>query len=183
MVKNAIHKQERFKGSGYIIATLNQEQINALLAACDVHTAVGYRDYTILLLLLDTGMRVSELCRLQLQDIQKDHLRVLGKGRKEREVGVHPDTIEHIWMYARNFRNALHEHEQHLFLNRGGAPLTSDGVAKLIAAAAEKAHITDIHVSARTLRHTFAVMYLAQGGSVYALSRLMGYSAGLITVP
>ena len=173
MVKNAIHKQERFKGSGYIIATLNQEQINALLAACDVHTAVGYRDYTILLLLLSTGMRVSELCRLRLQDIRIDHVWVAGTGRKERAVDVQTEIVAHLWKYVHEFRNAA-AHEQHVFLNQDGVPLTPGSVTRRIAAAAKKAQITDVQVSAHTLRYTFAEMYLVKGGNVCRLAQLLG---------
>ena len=55
-----------------------------------MQTRLGFRDYTIMLLLLDTGIRVSELCGLTLEQVHEDYITVFGKGRKEREVGIQP---------------------------------------------------------------------------------------------
>ncbi len=173
---NPAAKLERPKVGSYVISTFSEDQVRALLATCDLKTERGYRDYTIMLLLLDTGMRISELCGLQLQDIHRDYVRVLGKGRKEREIGLHPDTVKHIWKYVHKFRDTSDENEQGVFINRGGEPLTRSGVAQLISSAGDKAGITDARVSAHTFRHTFAIMYLKNGGDVYKLSRLMGHS-------
>src|SRR5579875_4429 len=179
--KNPAARLERPKVSKYIIPTFSEEQIQALLAACDLKTALGYRDYTIMLLLLDTGIRVSELCGLRLEDIGRDYIRVFGKGRKEREVGMHPDTAKHIWKYVHKFRHPANEGERRVFINRYGVPLTPSGVAQLLVGVGHRAGITGVRMSAHTFRHTFARMYLSNGGDVYKLSRLMGHSEVQIT--
>jgi len=178
---NPASKLERPRVASYIIPTFAEDQINALLASCNQKTELGYRDYTIMLLLLDTGIRVSELCGLQLQHIHKDYIRVFGKGRKEREVGLHSDTAKHIWKYVHMFRRCADESEQHVFINRYGKPLTASGVAQLLVDIGKRAKVEGVRMSAHTFRHTFAVMYLKNGGDVYSLSRLMGHSEVQIT--
>ncbi len=179
--KNPAARLERPKVARYIIPTFSEEQINSLLAACDLKTDLGYRDYTIMLLLLDTGIRVSELCGLCLDDIGRDYIRVFGKGRKEREVGMHPDTAKHIWKYVHKFRHPQDENERRLFINRHGVPLTRSGVAQLLSDIGDRAGVSGVRMSAHTFRHTFARMYLGNGGDVYKLSRLMGHSEVQIT--
>lgn len=169
-------KLERPKVGEYVITTFSEDQIKALFSTCDLRTERGYRDYAIMMLLLGTGVWVSELCGLRLQDVHKDYVRVLGKGRKEREVGVHSDTVKCVWKYVHKFGDASDEGEQLLFINRSGDPLTRSGVARLIADAGDKAGLYDVRVSPHTFRHTFAIMYLKNGGDVYKLSRLLGHS-------
>jgi site-specific recombinase XerD len=65
-----------------------------MFASCDLRSPLGFRDYTLMLVLLDTGMRASELCGLTLDDIYQDHLIIMGKGRKEREIGISPATAK-----------------------------------------------------------------------------------------
>ncbi len=69
----------------YIIPTFKPEHLAAMFDACDVKTSLGFRDYTILLVLLDTGIRLSELCGLKLGDVHDTYLVVFGKGDKQRE--------------------------------------------------------------------------------------------------
>lgn len=173
---NPVVKLENPKVGKYIIPTFDEVQIEALLAACDLKTPLGYRDYTMMLLLLDTGIRLSELCGLCLEDVHRDYIRVLGKGEKEREVGMHPETAQHVWKYVNKFRQADNGSERHVFLNRYGKPLTDTGVAQTIADAGRRAGLSGVRVSPHTFRHTFAVMYLDNGGDLYKLSRLLGHS-------
>lgn len=173
--ENPVARLENPKVAKYIIPTFDEAQIDALLASCNLKTPLGYRDYTMMLLLLDTGIRLSELCGLRLEDIHRNYIRVVGKGEQEREVGIHPETAQHIWKYVNRFR-PVREGEQHVFLNRYGKPLTDSGVAQAIADAGRKAGLSNVRVSPHTFRHTFAVMYLDNGGDLYKLSRLLGHS-------
>lgn len=92
------------KAPDYLIPTFTVEQIERMLATCDLKTPVGFRDYVILLVLLDTGMRISELCSLRLADIQGSYVKVTGKGRKEREIGMHPNVARLLWRYVNKYR-------------------------------------------------------------------------------
>ncbi len=71
-----------------IIPSFTAEQMDAMLRHCDRATARGYRDYTILLVLMDTGIRAHELVGLNVADVHEDHLVIHGKGEKTREVGL-----------------------------------------------------------------------------------------------
>lgn len=173
---NPAAKLENPNVASYIIPTFDESQIDALLAACDVKTSLGYRDHTIMLVLLDTGIRLSELCGLKLEDIHRDYIRVFGKGEKEREVGISSEVAQHIWKYVNKFRDPYDESEHFVFLNRYGKPLTDSGIAQTIADIGKRAGLSGIRVSPHTFRHTYAVMYLDNGGDVYKLSRTLGHS-------
>ena len=160
----------------YIIPTFTPDHIRLMLDACDISTTLGYRDYTIILVLLETGVRVSELCGLQVQDVHDDYIKVFGKGSKEREVGLSPDVAKLLWKYIHHYRRSHSDSEKRVFMNRYGKPLTPNGIEQLLIDIKNRAGITGVRVSAHTFRHTFARMYLEQGGEIYKLSRLMGHS-------
>jgi integrase/recombinase XerD len=160
----------------YLIVTFAPEQIQAMLASCNLRTRLGFRDYTLMLLLLDTGIRVSELCSLTIEQVHEDYIKVLGKGRKEREVGIHPGVGKLLWKYLAQHRRPASPDIREVFLNVCGQPLLPNGVEQLLERIKEQAGIKGVRVSAHTFRHTFARMFLEQGGDVYKLSRLMGHT-------
>ena len=80
-----------------MVSALTPEQIEKVLAACDTETLNGFRDYVMLLVFLDTGMRISELQQLCLSDVHSRHVKVHGKGQKEREIGLHPNVGKLLW--------------------------------------------------------------------------------------
>lgn len=165
----------------YLIPTLSVEQIETLMNACDPTTAIGFRDQLMMLLLLDTGIRVSELCGLKLGDIHEDYILVTGKGSKQREIGISPMLGKYLWKYIRLYRKPADPDDQHLLHSFRGVPLTPDGVDNILGVIRRRAGLTDVRVSPHVFRHTFARMYLARGGDVYKLSRLMGHTGVEIT--
>jgi site-specific recombinase XerD len=165
----------------YMIPIFTSDQIRMMLDVCDLSTVLGYRDSTIILVLLETGIRVSELCGLRMQDIHEDHIRVFGKGKKEREVGISPQVAKQLWKYVNHYRKPADDGECLVFVNRYGQPVTPNGVEQLLIDIKNRAGITGVRVSAHTFRHTFACMYLEQGGEIYKLSRLMGHSSVKVT--
>jgi integrase/recombinase XerD len=164
-----------------VVLTLSDKHLKALFETCDLRTSQGFRDYTIMLLLLDTGVRISELVGLALDDVHEGYLKVLGKGRKEREVGISAAASKFLWKYINKYREQANESVHAVFTNFGGHPLTAWGVEKIVRRAKEEAGITDIPVTAHKFRHTFARTWLERGGEVYSLSRLMGHSSVKIT--
>jgi site-specific recombinase XerD len=165
----------------YLIKTLEEHHVEDLLAVCDISTPLGFRDHLILWLFLDTGIRLSELCTLTLDRVfirlsSAPYIKVLGKGRKEREVGLHDTTAELLWKYIHMYRHPHDTSEQVVFINRYGKPLTPTGIGQIILDMKKRAGIEGIRVSPHTLRHTFARTYLARGGDLGKLSRLMGHS-------
>jgi site-specific recombinase XerD len=164
-----------------IVRTLTRRQLDALFAACDRSTALGFRDFVLMLLLLDTGIRVSELCGLTLDSVHDDHVKILGKGGKEREVGMSPMTAQYLWKYVNQYRLAADDEITALFSNFGGRPLQPSGVEKLLRRAREAAGLDDVPLTAHWFRHTFARTWLEHGGEIMHLSRVMGHSSVKVT--
>jgi site-specific recombinase XerD len=160
----------------YIIPTFEAEHIQVMLDACDTSTALGYRDYTIILVLLETGVRISEICGLRIEDVHEDYITVVGKGHKQREVGISSPVSKCLWKYIYKHRKCHDENDTRVFINRYGVPLTPTGIDQLLDDIKDRADITGVRVSAHTFRHTFARIYLEQGGDIYKLSLLMGHS-------
>jgi integrase/recombinase XerD len=134
-----------------------------------------------MLVLLETGIRVSELCSLRLQDVHEDHIRVFGKGKKEREIGVSPGVSKVLWKYVHQYRDPALDAELLVFVNRRGKRLTRSGIERFLLLLKDKTRITGVRVSAHTFRHTFACVYMENGGEIYKLSRLMGHSSVEVT--
>jgi len=89
-----------------VMATFNESQTRGLLDAIDTASARGYRDYAMILMLLDTGLRVSELTGLRLPDvsIEQGLVKVLGKGNKERVVPIGRQGRRYLWRYINRYR-------------------------------------------------------------------------------
>ena len=158
------------------IEFLTHPEIEALLAAPDVSTWSGRRDRTLLLVAVQTGLRVSELVGLRCEDVvlgRGAHVRCLGKGRKERCTPLRKDSVKALrgWLRERNPRLS-----DPLFPSTRGGPLGPDGVEYLLAkhlATARKrcSSLKKKRVSPHVLRHS-AAMELLQAGvdrSVIAL--------------
>ncbi|MHB9025018.1 MAG: tyrosine-type recombinase/integrase [Armatimonadota bacterium] len=157
-----------------IIPALTLEQVQALLETCG-EDFFGIRDRAILLLMLDTGTRAAELLAITRDTInmQAGETRVLGKGSKERDVFFGPTSAAALKAYLRRREGV---DTPALFVNAYGEALTYSGLAQLLRRrgklAGLPAHSTHPHV----LRHTFATLFLRNGGNVFALQRLLGHT-------
>jgi site-specific recombinase XerD len=150
-----------------VIPTFSDSQIRQLLNIIDTMTAEGYRDCSIILTLVDTGLRVSELCNLKLINLwlEDGMLKVLGKGNKERVVPMGKQVQRLLWHYINRYRpEPARANTDFLFLTLGGRPLTKDRVEKIMTYYGKKAEISGIRCSPHTLRHTAAVRFLRSGG-------------------
>lgn len=151
------------------------EHIEKMLAACDTSTSEGFRNRVILLLLLDTGLRIAEISSLKVSDVYDNYIKVEGKGRKEREIGIYPEMSKLLWKYIHKYRNPANPTETALFIGRG-KPLNASGVHYVIKRIQKVCGLEDIKFSAHVFRHTFAKMYLKRGGDLFKLSRQLGHS-------
>lgn len=139
------------------------------------------RDVAIVFLLVDSGMRVAELCGLLIGDVDRGtgELTVLGKGNKRRRVYVGSAARRTLWRYLETERRNAAADEP-LFCSVGGndpgGPLTPSGVRQIVKKAGELAGITGVRVSPHTLRHTFAVSFLRSGGNLFELQQLLGHT-------
>lgn len=159
-----------------IVPSYTEEEILDLLEACG-HSQNGQRDRAIMLLLLDTGIRANELCSLSLQQLEKGRIKILGKGNKERYVMVSPATEKAIRDYVRTERPKPAEY---LFVGRGVEPLTDSGLRQLIRRRALQAGVDDS--TCHKWRHTFAMVWLEDGGPINALQALLGHSSPVMSM-
>jgi len=157
-----------------IVNTFSLEQIDAVLAKCGKDFA-GARDRAMVTMLLDCGLRVSELAGLDLDDVDwtDGTLIVLGKGSNERVVPFGHTARQTLTAYIAR-RGELDTPA--LFVSTLGARLDRYRVRDIIEKRCENAEITGVGCSPHTFRHTMAVSYLRNGGDVFSLQKLLGHS-------
>ena len=163
-----------------VIATFSPEQLKKMINQLDLNKPRTFRDYTIILLLLDTGIRLSELANLRIEDVdfKQSCLLVTGKGSKERIVPIGTQVRRHLWRYVSAFRPEPYLSENNnLFLTAGGNPLKRGAIRLMISRLGVRTGISGVRCSAHTFRHTFAKQYLMQGGDIFSLQMILGHSS------
>lgn len=159
---------------------LYNEDIEKIFNVPNTNTNLGQRDMLILELLYDTGVRVSELVNIKINDINfKDKsIRILGKGNKERIVLFGVYALDILELYIKDGRvNLLNKKDNdYLILNAKGDNITSRGVRLIIDNIIKKASLS-IHISPHTLRHTFATHLLENGADLLTVKELLGHSS------
>jgi site-specific recombinase XerD len=162
-----------------VIPAFSEAQIRALLDTIDTSTPQGYRDYVVIVTLLDTALRITELTNLHLEDLRLDEgvLKVMGKGGKERLIPIGKAVQRLLWRYINNYRpEPSVPNRDYLFLTADGRQLTKGRIQKRMALYGKKASLSGVRCSPHTLRHTGAVNFLRNGGDVFSLQRLLGHS-------
>jgi site-specific recombinase XerD len=157
-----------------VIEILSDDEIRRLVDCINPNTIIGARLYAVVLLLLDTGLRASELCTLTTAntDLSDGAIKVMGKGKKERIIYFSAATKKAIHRYLTVYRPESNRPET--FLSDDGTPLTYNGLKLIILRLRDKADIPRLHL--HLFRHTFAVKYLMNGGDLMSLKRLMGHT-------
>jgi site-specific recombinase XerD len=155
------------------------EQAQALLDAAK-RSAQPARDTAIVLVLLDTGLRVSELCSLRVGDVDPEtkEITVRGKGGKRRTIFVGPNVRRVVWRYIERERRLDGEDESLFIAHRGrrtDAGLTPNGICQLFHRLGRAAGIRGVRCSPHTARHYFAVTMLRNGANLFELQQLMGH--------
>lgn len=157
---------------------ITETEVEALLKAPDLDTALGLRDKAMLELLYATGLRVSELVSLRGEQISlaQGVLRVRGKGSKERLVPLGDEAQHWIECYLRDARPLLHPRpEPALFITQRGTAMTRQGFWLLIKRYAALAGVRGT-LSPHTLRHSFATHLLNHGADLRVVQLLLGHS-------
>jgi len=157
------------------IQPFTPEQVNALLTAAK-RSHYPRRDEAILLFLLDTGVRASELCSLRVQDVDVSGRRatVLGKGNKRRTLPFHKTCAKALWQYL---KEDAREPDDPLFVSERSDAFTRSGLLQLIRRLGRTAKIATARCSPHTFRHTFAVEFLRAGGNVFTLQQILGHTS------
>jgi len=157
---------------------LSVREVNRLLDTPDTNTARGVRDTAMLELLYAAGLRVSELIRLKMQDVNLEgcFVRVFGKGSKERVVPFGMYAKDKIDVYVKTSRPDLLKGRisPHLFVAWSGKPMTRQGFWKLLNRYARGAGIAK-KIAPHTLRHSFATHLLEGGADLRSVQIMLGH--------
>ncbi|MEM7008574.1 MAG: site-specific tyrosine recombinase XerD, partial [Thermodesulfobacteriota bacterium] len=162
-----------------IPGVISLEDVEIILASPDESTPEGIRDLAMLEVLYATGIRVSELIGLKLNDVnfEMGFVIVYGKGSKERIVPIGEKAQEKLKIYMENSRPVLLKGKdaKELFVTRRGKGMSRQGFWKLIKNYALKSGITK-DISPHTLRHSFATHLLERGADLRTIQIMLGHS-------
>jgi len=150
------------------------EDIQKLLLLASGNRFVDVRNQAMVLLFLDTGLRLSEMANIHLADMDFDHeiIRVMGKGSKERVVRMGKRMQRALLKYI------LRRDDSYdcLWLNNWRQPLSRDGVQSAMKKLCRRAEIRDARLGAHTFRHTAAITFLRNGGGEFMLQYMLGHA-------
>lgn len=158
----------------HLIQPMDMSQVRRLLEQPNLELAKGLEDRAIMLLMADSGLRLSEVLGLELRHLNwtDSVITVLGKGRKERSVPI-----------GHNTGLALERHLQArgpggrlVFVGRDSKRHTPKCIQNRISGYGRRAEISGVRVSPHTLRHSFAIQYIRNGGDIFSLQKILGHS-------
>ena len=160
-----------------VIEPLKEAEIAAILNSINTGTVLGARNYAIVSLMLDTGLRLSETASLKVDDVHLEdrYVKVLGKGSKERFVAFGATCQRSLIDYSMQFRvEPAHDRVVEFFLGIDGYPLSPAGVKSFITRVGRSAGVPRLHP--HLLRHTYATSFLINGGDAFLLKQNLGHS-------
>ena len=167
-----------------LIHTFSDSEIVRMIQFYDGNDYLSIRNRLMLMMLFDTGLRISEIMDMKPSQIRQGYFVVYGKGRKERVVPQNPIVSKWLMKYERvresyfQYRRA----EDCYFLSKNGRRLTPEAVNKFMKKASKSVGVNPlVRVSPHTCRHTFAHQELKNGLDLYSLSRLLGHESVSIT--
>jgi integrase/recombinase XerD len=187
---NPIDLVDRPKPEKRQIAPIPREDVQALLKSCEQtrsytrsgknacanYRPTAARDRAIILLLLDTGLRATELCTTTIANVEQRRrlIKVFGKGAKERTIPFSSQTGQAIWHYLATRDQETTHVDDPLFITTNGSPLDRHQLRRLLGRLAKATDIKDIYP--HRFRHTFAINFLRNGGDIYSLQRCLGHT-------
>ncbi len=162
---------------------LEEKEMQAVFAAVDVNSRTGIRDRALLLLLYNTGARVSEIVALKLTDLRLDdsaQVKLLGKGQKERSGPLWPETVAAVEAYLKQ-RDPIEPGTERLFLNANGLPITRFGIRHITRkygaqVQAQQPSLPAKSLNPHTIRHTTAMHLLRAGNDINMVSYWLGHA-------
>lgn len=169
------------KQSRQEIIPLSDDEIYILLNSFDLADTLELRNKCIVMVMLDSGLRRSEVTRLRFSDIDLRNKRILvnGKGAKERIVPLGDTTSEMFGLYLERQSSRLDKKSSPLFADRCGNLLEANAIDKIFEKLKQITGIDRLHP--HLLRHTFATLYIVDGGDLETLRILLGHSSIAIT--
>jgi site-specific recombinase XerD len=177
--ENPLAKIKVAKPKAKVVRPYTTEEIKRMLAVCEYdysHNAkfLGSRNQAIILVLLDTGVRLSELLQMEVSDIDNEtgYIKVLGKGAKERVVRIGRTAQKALWRYLMHRPDSG---RKELWLTEEEEPLHESGLQSLVKRLKQRANI-ESEGSVHRFRHTFALNFLRADKNVFNLQYLLGHS-------
>jgi len=170
---------ELLKSKRELPAVLTVDEVDKMLDQTNTTNKLGLRDRAILEILYASGLRVSELINLKLQDVyfEEGFLRIFGKGSKERIVPIGRSALMYLSKYIKEARNLFGKRQtgDYIFLNKRGLKLTRMAVWNIVKKYCVMAGIKkEIHP--HTLRHTFATHLLEGGADIRVIQEMLGHA-------
>jgi len=156
------------------IKTYTLQEVQAMQAVCKKTDFRGARNRAMIAMLIDTGIRESEIVNLKVSmvNFKEGAIKVIGKKDKERTVHISSKAQKELWKYM-ILRDTGGRAKEHLFLSEEMKPLTPDGLRTIIRKVGLAA---GVRAGVHKFRHTFAIEYLRNGGDIVTLKYLMGHS-------
>lgn len=160
---------------------LEVEEINQMLSCIDLSLPVGQRNRTIIEVLYGSGLRVSELVEMKIDDIffEEEFLKITGKGNKQRLVPIGNEALKQLNLYLKNYRQKIlpaSGFENYVFLNGRGKNLSRVMIFMIVKQLAAKAGISK-NISPHTFRHSFATHLVEGGADLRAVQDMLGHES------
>lgn len=178
MINDVYKNIKPYKQVKKTIVVLSTEDINKLLNSQNEFTVIGLRNLLAISLMLDAGLRVSEVVNLNVEDISKELgvIKVFGKGKKERLVPLTDSIVKYYDKYV--FLTSLYSGA--LFLDSDtGLRMSSSGISQILRRIKKEQHFNKLHP--HYLRHTFATLFLVNGGDPVHLQLILGHTTLYMT--
>ena len=156
------------------IETFTRDQIRDLLSQPNPKLFVGLRDLTIMIIMLETGVRVRELCDIKMNDVRMTDEQILieGKNGEDRLVPIQTQAKRILTRYIKARGNSPVDW---LFITVDDEKMNRDSLRRRIAKYGRMANITNVRCSPHTFRHTFAKMSVKNGADIFTLQRILGH--------
>ncbi len=177
---NPMDEMDSPKKGSHLPVVLSSKEIDRLIETPDTSTPLGVRDRAIFEVMYATGLRVSELVNLKMEDLHLELslIKTLGKGDKERLLPIGDTAITCLRKYFEETRNKLvskYGNSKEVFLNFRGQKLTRQSIWRMIKKYIQQAGIKK-DVTPHTLRHSFATSLLENGADLRVVQELLGHS-------
>ncbi len=176
---NIMSSFDMAKRPKYLPEVLTSQEVEQIINSIELDNPVSFRNRCMIDLLYATGLRVSEMCYLTLNDmnLNKGFVKCIGKGNKERIIPINKKCCLLLKEYIEKYRKLIYAEgtSQYLFLNKNGQPISRDNFYHILKKIVQNSGIQK-HVSPHTLRHTFATVLLENDADLRSIQEMLGHS-------
>lgn len=163
------------------VQPLSPAQASAVFDSFNTSVFAGLRNRVLMLTLFDTGIRLSELTGVCMGDVDMENRWILvhGKGGKDRGVPFSSPTKRELWQYMK--QRSRYASTEALFITQRGTPLSSRAVQSMFKRVAKRLQLAGVRLSPHTMRHSFALNWIENGGDPFSLQKILGHTTQSMT--